>query len=324
MRAVHDRGTTLTPRGQELLRRARLAHELGGRVLEPAEPLPSGSGDAIACDLFRQSVEWALAAHREPSVAAAQGGGPGPSETATKIDSTELWASARPEFLEAASKFGKGADPNLLRSQIEGRTFLDFAELPASEQARLSRSLRRLAEGMATALDTGQNQIDRLWLRRVLRVSGLLVLIGVLMLFVSWTFEWAEAGHDLAAGAEWSASSLYPGEPGCKSPEQECVNSPNYFVHTNEEDMPWLLFDLKTKQKLSGVRIENRLDCCYERAIPLVVEVSDDAKQWRDVARRTTDFSTWKESFDTVEARYVRIRILKRTNLHFSRVRLFP
>jgi len=318
VKALLARGTTLTKRGQELLRRARLAHELGTRVLEPPEPLPSGNGDAIACELYRESIEWSLAAHQEQGSGTAEGG----TLKAERMNWAQLWEAADPAFLSRAA--GKGVEISKLREELMGRSFRDFADLDSSEQARLARTLRLFSEGLTNALDSAQNELDRLWLRRVVRMGGALLAVGLLILVVVRSSAWLQMSKDLAPHAEWTSSSVYDPEPGCKSPEQECGSSPNFFIATHEEDNPWLMFDLKSTKSLSGVQVENRLDCCYERAFPLVVEVSDDAKTWKEVARRTSDFSTWKTSFDTVQTRYVRFRILKRTNLHFSRVMLLP
>lgn len=320
MRAVHQRGTTLTPRGGELLRRARLAHELAGRVLEPPEPLPSGNGDAIACDLYRQSVVWSLAAYQERGMVRAQAAAEKQPGVGPGSDLGALWDAAGPSLLAKANS----SDVGKLRGELVGRSFQDFAELEAAEQARLARALRVFADNLTTALDTSQKELDRIWLRRVVRVAALLIAVAALILLVSKTKTWSESGTDLAIDAEWSASSLYADGPGCPAPEQECAASPSYFVHTEEQDNPWVMFDLKQPKTLSAVRVENRLDCCYERAIPLIVELSDDAKTWKEVAQRTSDFSSWKTEFPSAKARYVRLRIPKRTNLHLSRVRLLP
>jgi hypothetical protein len=95
-------------------------------------------------------------------------------------------------------------------------------------------------------------------------------------------------------------------------------------VHTLEEESPWLEFDLGRVHSVSGVRVTNRVECCLERAQPLVVSVSTDQRKWKEVARSSERFADWKQSFATVQARWVRFEIPKRTNLHLKRVRIFP
>ena len=65
-----------------------------------------------------------------------------------------------------------------------------------------------------------------------------------------------------------------------------------------------------------GVKLENRANCCQERAIPVVVEVSVDGETWTQVARRDEPFTTWKPSFPEVATRYVRLRVPRRTAFH--------
>ena len=317
VKAVRARGTTLDARGQELLRRARVASELSTRALEPPEPLPSGSAEALACELYRESIEWSLAAHQTEARQAAKA-----SESGTKADLETLWNAADAEFLSKAA----GGATNLakLHEDVRGRTYREFADLDATEQNRIARSLRQFAEGLTNTLDATQNDLDRLWLKRLFRLGLLLGGVLGISFLVSEGLALSETGKDLAVTAGFTASSLYAAEPGCSSPKQECAGSPNFFIHTNEEHNPWLMFDLGAEKSFSGVRVENRLDCCYERANPVVVEVSSDAQKWQEVARRTSEFSSWKATFPKVKARYVKFSIPKRTNLHFSRVRILP
>ena len=82
----------------------------------------------------------------------------------------------------------------------------------------------------------------------------------------------------------------------------------------------WIDFDLGSVKPVHQVEVTNRSDCCQERAIPLIVEVSVDEKQWIQGARRDTDFSFWKASFPKQKARSVRLRVPKMSALHFDDV----
>jgi len=75
---------------------------------------------------------------------------------------------------------------------------------------------------------------------------------------------------------------------------------------------------------LSAVLVENRIGCCEDRAVPLIVEVSTDNKRWQTVAKRSQSFNHWRAEFSRVDARWVRVTALRRTYLHLSRVRLMP
>ncbi len=98
-----------------------------------------------------------------------------------------------------------------------------------------------------------------------------------------------------------------------------------YFFHTNQERDPWIVFDLGTERHVSAVELDNRLDCCTERANPLAIAVSTDQKKWTEVARSKQEFTTLRKRFSTVKARYVKIHVPRPDGiLHLSHVRIFP
>jgi hypothetical protein len=135
--------------------------------------------------------------------------------------------------------------------------------------------------------------------------------------------RWLADRSDLAAGKPWQASSAYY-LPGCESPKQDCPGDKTYFVHTNQENEPWLELDLQSAKKMSSALVVNRTDCCIDRVVPLVFEVSDDHKRWREVARSRAPFREWKPTFAPVSARWVRLRVPRFSMLHLKRVQIFP
>jgi len=96
------------------------------------------------------------------------------------------------------------------------------------------------------------------------------------------------------------------------------------FFHTKEDGSPWVEFDLGKPTKFSEVFVKNRQDGAGDRAIPLLVEVSKDAKKWKQVARRDAAFGTWTAEFAAQEARYVRLRVDRRSYLHLEAVQIRP
>jgi hypothetical protein len=129
-------------------------------------------------------------------------------------------------------------------------------------------------------------------------------------------------GPDLLLGKPWTASSK---AFDCKPKEMECGGARSaMFFHTTEEEKPWLEFDMGAVQSFSRIEVVNREDCCPERAVPLIVEVSDDKAKWREVARRTDTFREWETTIKPTAARYVRLRVDRRTSFHLIRVTLRP
>jgi hypothetical protein len=123
---------------------------------------------------------------------------------------------------------------------------------------------------------------------------------------------------DLAKRAPWESSSKDEGFPQHGvSP----LGAPLFF-HTQREDHPWLVVDLSHDAKVSAVMVDNRTDCCRERALPLDVEVLQDSG-FRLVCQRRSPFSSFTCRFPPVKTRAVRVRLAGKGALHLSRVAVF-
>ena len=311
-------GQFFSPRVRELARRAELAAELADRARRPAEPLVHGNGDALACGLYAESVCWALAAHgliaTETSAARAAEG--------DKFVVSALWERADRELLVRAA----GGDQALerLRAGFVDKSFADFAELERTAQFDLASRLAPFVDGLLSPLRSRRRQLARIRTLRVVRLGGALLVLAVLAIAVTKAMAWNEERRDLARRASWTVSTPYVAAGGCTSPKQVCAESPNYFFHTLQENNPFVVFDLGRERAFSEIVVENRLDCCNDRAVPLVVEVSSDQHKWREVARHDKPFTTWRDDFPRVRARWVRLRIRGIGILHFSRVRILP
>jgi uncharacterized membrane protein len=127
---------------------------------------------------------------------------------------------------------------------------------------------------------------------------------------------------DFAARAHWRVSSVLPGFDYAASGTSQRWSGAGFgtFFHTQQEDSPWIDFDLGSVVTLHRFSITNRVDCCQERAIPLVVETSTDDKTWREVARRAIPFTKWIDAFPPDPVRYVRLRVPHPSMLHLGPV----
>ena len=209
-----------------------------------------------------------------------------------------------------------------VKAQLVKHDFASFADLDKREQAKLARSARKLSEALIQRLDV-TSAISRYWRQRLGR--GSLVLAAVALLGVGGlnVRDAYRMSSDLAQGKAWTISSS--NRMGCASPAQVCERGKDFFFHTLNQAQPWFMLDLGQPQRFSSVYIENRKDCCYHRAIPLVVEVSSDGKTWREVARRTEVFTSfWRADFPAIEARFVRLRIERWNILHLAAVKVLP
>jgi hypothetical protein len=293
----------------EVTERARTSLLVGRSILEPSERDVNNT-DAVACDLFRQSAYWALrglALARADSRAADPG--------------ADLWTGPT-EALILRTAGDSGALP-ALKKAVNAASFVEFAEMPPEERSRLVPALRQCAEALLGELDRPARAWEMLWLQRVLRIGMVFVLLAAVALGMLWAKQSAERRQDLAAGKPWRQSSRLNNE-GCESPNQTCENSPYFFFHTVDERNPSLEIDLGQPQKFSKLRVINREDCCVDRSVPLIVEVSVNQSEWREVARRNEVFSSWLAEFSPVEARWVRLRVDKHSYLHLAAVRVLP
>jgi hypothetical protein len=164
----------------------------------------------------------------------------------------------------------------------------------------------------------------RIWSSRLLRISTPLLFFALVVFAIKVAAEGRENRRDLALGRPWKVSSMATNVTSCTSPAQNCREASNFFFHTVEQEGPSIEFDLGEPKTISTVVIENRADCCTDRAVPLIVEVSENPGEWREVARCMKDFETWRGQFSPTRARWVRLSVPKRTYLHLSRVKILP
>jgi hypothetical protein len=282
-----------------------LAAEVARRTLEPSPPFLDGQAAALACDLYRQAVYWVLTNDRAHDAA-----GPASNDLRT------LWQGADRALLLAAA--GSAESLSALEEALVDRDFVQLSRLSADEQIQLAYQIRAFVEALLGAGAQKSWRIEQLLYQRTLRVLGVLLCVAGAWLAVWFAGEALERSREISNGKEWRASSH--GHSACKSPQQRCRSG--YFFHTKDQDEPWVTLDLAEEMTFSAVRIDNRADCCRERAVPLIVEVSTDGKTFREVARRTEDFESWTAEFEPVSARFVRARLAAKNYLHLKRFKV--
>jgi len=294
-----------SPRVRQLVLRSRLMFELGERALRPAEPL-AYPGDAAAAELYRQAAYWAVRA-------LAEAGSSSPSSPTYPWDSL-----SEPLRQSLASSSERVAE---LKESIETGSFVQAWELSEEQRASRAAELAGVAKTLLDQLAWHGRARDALLIQRIIRIGMLIAVVAGLVGGVRWMMNRSEQARDLAIGKAWRTSSTMSGV-GCTSPQQECGDNTDYFFHTTNEDSPWLEIDLGKRTNFSAVRVENRHDCCFERAVPLIIEVSDVQGHFREVARQTSSFSSWLATFAPTTARYVRLRVPRQSLLHLARVRV--
>ncbi len=276
-----------TDQEARLIQYARASAELGSRALNPIDPLRAGDGTPVAALLFRESgvALAALLGHE---------------------------AAATPGVLETdAARFQELVAPGALPDQL--------ASSAISRQD--VRALERVVRALVLELDAPERRVRKLVRQRIVRIGVVLALYGsfviAALLLILPTFR----GPDLAAGRPWTASSEYAGFNRARG---ECDGKKTaIFFHTKKEQDPWIRYDLGKPLTIRRVEVQNRTDCCSDRAIPLIIEASPDGENWTELARRPGPFDYWTAKFSPTTTRYVRLRAGKETWLHLEGVHIY-
>ncbi|RYZ02311.1 MAG: discoidin domain-containing protein [Myxococcales bacterium] len=281
-------------------RRARIAAEVAEVALRPGSPWLGGSAEHVAAGLFADALAWQLRARS--------------LERGLEASSfAELLDQHRSELLEIA-----GSEAALSRL-VGWASRRDFDSPLGSLEAPLAASeLQAAARALGRRHPPASSASQRVLRQRALRTSALAFVLVTLVVSLKVGLDVRERRRDLARGKPWQASSHY--EAVCRSPDHDCEGGHRYFFHTQNEDSPWLEVDLQRAERFTAIKVVNRRDCCEERAVPLVVEVSNDRTSWQAVAQRTEPFDEWERSFPAQTARWVRFRTTSRTFLHLGNV----
>jgi len=274
-------------RAARAFEQVRLLREVIRQIANPTEELPPGRQPAVLLSLLRDLVYWTLVARQSDEDEAAP-------------DLRALWDRSPADLLLRAA--GGADDLDALRGLLVD---LPTAAMLDARDGDVARA-RDFAESLYGDLEAPRRRVQHLLIRRWLHGAAAVVALAFAVKAI--TFE-----RDLAKGKPYQTSSS---QSNCAA-DQECAK---LMFHTNNEAEPWVVIDLGAVQRFHRIEVENRKDCCQDRAVPLVAEVSTDRKSWRQVARRDSDFSTWNAKFPRTSARYVRLRAPRTTYLHLDSV----
>jgi hypothetical protein len=200
-----------------------------------------------------------------------------------------------------------------LRNLLAMRPYLGTEIAPTLELRHLCDMTRAAVRSTLDRPSTpGQTNLRTVLRKRHRRMAfASLLLVAVLSPLVGLGLV-LFSPKDLAIGQPWHTSSALP-----------ALFSANIMFHTNEELNPWFEIDLGRPHSIRRLSVKNRTDCCLERAVPLLAEVSTDRSTWKQVARQDTSFTLWEPRFPSVKARYLRLRVPRLTALHLEQVKVY-
>jgi hypothetical protein len=191
---------------------------------------------------------------------------------------------------------------------------LDEAEL---EQARVA--LHDLAQALVGPMGIRASEVKRLVFVRRFRiaVAAVCVLSGL-----SWLWARVMSDKNLALG---KTVTVVTQSKTVRADPRNVVDGDrdNLGFHSEDAVDQTVTIDLGGARPLHRVDVYNRADCCQERAIPLVLQLSDDGQTYRDVARRTEQFDVWRANVRPTSARYVRLLHPSRGILHLSEIEVY-
>jgi hypothetical protein len=187
---------------------------------------------------------------------------------------------------------------------VEGKSETDWANVAHRTLGRAQEPLRALAAGLAVM------------------ASALAVATAIVLLLgcaVSPNLRGRLFPRDLAAGRPWIASSTAFDLPRTGfGPTSDKA----HFFHTGASTDPYVEIDLGSEHVIRGVLVENRTDCCKERALPLDVRVLK-GDTWQLVAERRSPFSTWKYDIAPVRAQKIRFQRPGNDYFHLKRISVY-
>ncbi len=291
----------LPPEERRAIDRALVAAERAERAYDPVDALRSGSSLPLSVSLFREAAFWALRAHD------------------SGLSGSTLEALFDGSSRELLTQAAGGSEPlSRARRALVERSFVDTAELPPELLPGDAEAARTFVQGLVRAKLQPERRAEQLLVERTVRLLALLAVLAAIVSTALWAVGRHRRPEDLAAGKPWRASS----SPDICHPEiHRCAGvRTDMFFTTSEESEPWVQIDLGKTTGFNTVDVTNRSDCCPDRAVPLVIEVSRDGTHFREVARREQTFSFWAATFARQRARYVRLRVPRRTILHLDRV----
>lgn len=272
---------------RQALNEAEACHAIAGRSLAGLEPISAASRAAVATPLLVAGIDKCLPLLNPPS-----------HDLLALLDDT-TWQE----------RFANAGVSTQAQSSLRSWP----------QDANSANDATRLLGVLLETLEDARLAIRRLYWRRLRVLALAFALVAAIATGLVLVLAPPEK-PDLGVGKPWQSSSFYPGFPGSGT---KVANPPEVaFFSTNDDVSPWWKIDLQKPTMIGSVTIVNRTDCCPDRAVPLAVEISSDGENWHEVARRTETFRTWSPSFKPIQGRYLRLRGLRRTFIHFKDVRI--
>jgi len=195
-----------------------------------------------------------------------------------------------------------------------------IANLPPAQRKTFAIGLHEFVNAISEPLEFEANRLGRALFARYTRVSLTAVaVLAVIVLIGSWISSKFEKPN-IALHRPVEVSSQYPG-----AGEDHALlvdgDRTNLGFHTDCQG-GWVIIDLGAPKKFDRVVVYNRTEY-PERAIPLVMEVSDDHQNFRKIAERKEVFDKWSATGLGTQGRYLKLRNTSANCFHLAEVEVY-
>ena len=231
-------------------------------------------------------------------------------------------AASIAEISELVSRLTNAQRTSLEAALAEGgQSYL--LQLNAAGRRRAARILGRTAQHLGGLYSSDREQLERLRVLRWLRIGPFLFALVVLLGLGARWLDHHQHRENLAFHRRVTATSALDASYLDTSRLVDGDRTNLGFHTTSEDAHPSVTIDLGSSKRFSKVVIYNRADCCKERGIPMILEVSRDGVDFERLAERQVAFDVWTVKGLQAVGRYVRIRPDGSGLFHLAEVEIF-
>jgi hypothetical protein len=295
-RDAEQRARAYAPEQQE---RVRMLHAAAVRRIRAGRGLRDASDVVAAGAIYREAAQLAarsVVVTREPVIG-------------DQLEPAAIW-----ERLEVP------ADAFEHARQLATDT--DLLTLDKMSPVRAREHLDRVDRALVQLLGLVEpRSARRIRISRLMRIAlGALVLLTALVLLIYWIVS----PRNVALGKPASASGYWPGSP----PAGELVNGQRetpWGSASSKSADPWFEVDLVRPHAIRKIVIVNRNDGYASTTTPFVIELSDDGRQFRQLATfdgPARSGQRWQHRGGG-NARFVRVRHLGTAAFALSEIEVY-
>jgi hypothetical protein len=195
-----------------------------------------------------------------------------------------------------------------------------IASLAAAQRKAFALGLHDFVTAIAEPLEFEANRLGRALFSRYTRVTLVAVaILAVIAMIGSWISAKFEKPN-VALHRPVEVSSQYPGAGEDHSLLVDGDRT-NLGFHTDCSG-GWVIIDLGAPKNIEKVVVYNRSEY-PERAVPLIIEVSNDHQNFRQVAEKREVFDKWAAKGLNAQGRYVKLRNTTSACFHLSEVEVY-